>query len=295
MRVVGLLLISALMIVPSAIAQLLARSFRGRPCCSPASSGWWSASSGTATSYYTGHAVGRDDRAAGHRAVPAGHRRRSTLRERPPGAGTGDAPTCTTRTRTSTATACGHPPVPHGDHVDYDHDGHLHAPHRTGRACTTTSTGSARSPRPGSDERHGHGPRPRSRRSPAGGPPGSAAPLLDAAGRARRLPQRPGPARAAARARRLGRAGHGLPGAAGAGGRRAGRRPPQRRRRGGLPALLTGAPPPPGLPLVRAHGGGRRPAGRAVGRRVAAEHGFADVQHQVEVFGTCAACVAART
>jgi Fur family ferric uptake transcriptional regulator len=28
--------------------------------------------------------------------------------------------------------------------------------------------------------------------------------------------------------------------------------------------------------------------------RVAAEHGFADVQHQVEVFGTCAACSAAR-
>ncbi|RFU20046.1 Fur family transcriptional regulator [Geodermatophilus marinus] len=28
--------------------------------------------------------------------------------------------------------------------------------------------------------------------------------------------------------------------------------------------------------------------------RVAAEHGFADVQHQLEVFGTCADCVAAR-
>ena len=27
---------------------------------------------------------------------------------------------------------CGHVPVAHGDHVDYDHDGHLHAPHRTG-------------------------------------------------------------------------------------------------------------------------------------------------------------------
>jgi zinc transport system permease protein len=27
---------------------------------------------------------------------------------------------------------CGHRAVPHGDHVDYDHDGHLHAPHRTG-------------------------------------------------------------------------------------------------------------------------------------------------------------------
>ncbi len=28
--------------------------------------------------------------------------------------------------------------------------------------------------------------------------------------------------------------------------------------------------------------------------RVAAEHGFADVQHQLEVFGTCAACCASR-
>jgi Fur family transcriptional regulator, ferric uptake regulator len=28
--------------------------------------------------------------------------------------------------------------------------------------------------------------------------------------------------------------------------------------------------------------------------RVAAEHGFADVQHQLEVFGTCSACVAER-
>jgi zinc transport system permease protein len=27
---------------------------------------------------------------------------------------------------------CGHRAVPHEDHVDYDHDGHLHAPHRTG-------------------------------------------------------------------------------------------------------------------------------------------------------------------
>jgi zinc transport system permease protein len=24
---------------------------------------------------------------------------------------------------------CGHPAVPHGDHVDYVHDGHRHAPH----------------------------------------------------------------------------------------------------------------------------------------------------------------------
>ena len=28
---------------------------------------------------------------------------------------------------------CGHVAVPHDDHVDYDHDGHLHAPHRTDR------------------------------------------------------------------------------------------------------------------------------------------------------------------
>jgi zinc transport system permease protein len=25
--------------------------------------------------------------------------------------------------------ACGHPAVPHGDHVDYVHDGHRHAVH----------------------------------------------------------------------------------------------------------------------------------------------------------------------
>jgi zinc transport system permease protein len=24
---------------------------------------------------------------------------------------------------------CGHPAIPHGDHVDYVHDGHRHAPH----------------------------------------------------------------------------------------------------------------------------------------------------------------------
>ena len=24
---------------------------------------------------------------------------------------------------------CGHPAIPHGDHVDYLHDGHRHAPH----------------------------------------------------------------------------------------------------------------------------------------------------------------------
>lgn len=29
--------------------------------------------------------------------------------------------------------------------------------------------------------------------------------------------------------------------------------------------------------------------------RMAAEHGFSDVQHQVEVFGTCAECTAARS
>lgn len=29
--------------------------------------------------------------------------------------------------------------------------------------------------------------------------------------------------------------------------------------------------------------------------RTAAEHGFSDVQHQVEVFGTCSECTAART
>jgi zinc transport system permease protein len=130
MRVVGLLLISALMIIPSAIAQLLARSFR-QTLYLACAIGLVVSVAGTTTSYYSGTPSGGTivllaialfllvTVAATVRGTTARrrHQRRAAVHAAHPhehGAG------------------CGHPPVPHGDHVDYDHDGHLHAPHRTG-------------------------------------------------------------------------------------------------------------------------------------------------------------------
>jgi zinc transport system permease protein len=130
MRVVGLLLISALMIVPSAVAQQLARSFRQTVYLACAI-GLVTSVAGTTASYYTGTPSGGTivllaialfllaTAAVAVREATARrrHRRRAEVHAAHPhehGAG------------------CGHPVVPHGDHVDYDHDGHLHAPHRTG-------------------------------------------------------------------------------------------------------------------------------------------------------------------
>ena len=123
MRVVGLLLISALMIIPNATAQLLGRSFR-------ASVRWavlvgvLSSVGGVITSYYaetpsggtivllaigafvvvaTASALGAKARAARHRLAERHDH------EHGPG--------------------CGHAAVAHDDHVDYVHDGHRHAPH----------------------------------------------------------------------------------------------------------------------------------------------------------------------
>ena len=123
MRVVGLLLISALMIVPNAAAQQVGRSFRAAT--------WWavgfgvlSAVGGVVTSFYAdtatggtivllaiaifvvvvlGRAVARPILARRHQVAE-----RHTHEHGPD---------------------CGHEAVPHGDHVDYVHDGHLHAPH----------------------------------------------------------------------------------------------------------------------------------------------------------------------
>ena len=130
MRVVGLLLISALMIVPSAVAQLLARSFR-QALLLACGIGLVVSVSGTTASYYAGTPSGGTivllaitlfllvtaQSALRTATSRRRHRRRADVHGAHPhehGAG------------------CGHPPVPHGDHVDYDHDGHLHAPHRTG-------------------------------------------------------------------------------------------------------------------------------------------------------------------
>jgi zinc transport system permease protein len=130
MRVVGLLLISALMIVPTAVAQLVARSFR-QTLLLACGIGLVVSASGTTASYYTGTPSGGTIvllaialfllvvatvavREAGGRRR---HRRRAAVHAAHPH---------------EHGEGCGHQPVPHGDHVDYDHDGHLHSPHRTG-------------------------------------------------------------------------------------------------------------------------------------------------------------------
>jgi zinc transport system permease protein len=130
MRVVGLLLISALMIVPSAVAQQLARSFR-QTLYLACGIGLVTSVAGTTASYYTGTPSGGTivllaialfllataSVAVREATARRRHRRRAEVHAAHPhehGAG------------------CGHPAVLHGDHVDYDHDGHLHAPHRTG-------------------------------------------------------------------------------------------------------------------------------------------------------------------
>ena len=129
MRVVGLLLISALMILPNAVAHLLARSFR-QALLLACGLGVLVSVTGTAASYYAGTpsggtivllaiaafllvtaAVAVRDSAAGRR-----HRRQADVHAAHPH---------------EHGHGCGHEPVRHGDHVDYDHDGHLHAPHQT--------------------------------------------------------------------------------------------------------------------------------------------------------------------
>jgi zinc transport system permease protein len=151
MRVVGLLLISALMIVPSAVAQLLARSFR-QALYLACAIGLVVSVSGTTASYYTGTPSGgtivllaialfllvsagvalRD--ATAHRR----HRRRGEVHAAHPH---------------EHGPGCGHLPVTHGDHVDYDHDGHLHAAHLTGAGVHYDEHGTdavpASPPRPG--------------------------------------------------------------------------------------------------------------------------------------------------
>jgi zinc transport system permease protein len=121
----------ALMIVPSAVAQQLARSFR-QTLYLACGIGLVTSVAGTTAVVLHRHAVRRHHRAAGDRAVPAGHDRgRGARGDRPP-----PAPAPRRGARRPPARArrpgCGHPAVLHGDHVDYDHDGHLHAPHRTG-------------------------------------------------------------------------------------------------------------------------------------------------------------------
>jgi zinc transport system permease protein len=123
MRVVGLLLISALMIVPNAVAQQVARSFRGSMMIA-ATVGVLVSVTGTTSSYYLGTPSGGTIvllavavfivAALAATTIRAAHARRhhSALEH-----------------RHEHGVDCGHDYVPHDDHVDYVHDGHLHAAH----------------------------------------------------------------------------------------------------------------------------------------------------------------------
>ncbi len=123
MRVVGLLLISALMIVPTVTANLLGRSF--------ASTMRWavllglvSSIGGVVASYYAETpsggtivllAIGFFAIAVVGVAVRSALARRSHARAE--------------RHLHEHGPGCGHEAITHGDHVDYLHDGHHHAPH----------------------------------------------------------------------------------------------------------------------------------------------------------------------
>lgn len=123
MRVVGLLLVSALMVVPVATAQLLTGSFRAT-LFAAMGIGLAVSVGGVATSYYADTpsggtivllAIGLFTLVAAGSALRRLLRRdvhdeaEDHLHEHGPG--------------------CGHEPVPHGDHTDYLHHGHRHAPH----------------------------------------------------------------------------------------------------------------------------------------------------------------------
>lgn len=123
MRVVGLLLISALMIVPNAVAQVLATSFRGSLVTAVAV-GLVVSAGGTSASYYLDTPSGGTivllaiavfllalAYSSGARALHArrAHRHDEHRHEHGPD--------------------CGHEAVTHLDHVDYVHDGHRHAAH----------------------------------------------------------------------------------------------------------------------------------------------------------------------
>jgi len=123
MRVVGLLLISALMIVPNAVGQVTASSFRASLLVAVAV-GVAVSVSGTAASFYVDTPSGATivllaigvflaavGGSAARSAVHARRRHHASVHRHEHGP------------------ECGHEALVHGDHVDYVHDGHRHAEH----------------------------------------------------------------------------------------------------------------------------------------------------------------------
>lgn len=138
MRTVGLLLVSALMVVPVAAVQQLSRGFRAT-LVGAMVLGCVAAVSGLLISAYV-------DVAPGATIVlltlvgfvltwPVGAYLRRRRRLASPFPADPDEGTEHERAHAADdhehGPDCGHPAVPHGDHVDYLHDGHRHAPHGT--------------------------------------------------------------------------------------------------------------------------------------------------------------------
>ncbi|HJR38038.1 MAG TPA: metal ABC transporter permease [Nocardioidaceae bacterium] len=140
MRTVGLLLVSALMVVPVATSQQLTRGFRATLFLAMAI-GTLASLGGVVTSAFVEVAPGATIvliALAGFAvAWPIGMllRRRQRLAEpfaTDPGVSLADDTDHTVvpeNHQHEHGDDCGHPAVPHGDHVDYIHDGHRHAPH----------------------------------------------------------------------------------------------------------------------------------------------------------------------
>jgi zinc transport system permease protein len=137
MRTVGLLLVSALMVVPVATSQQLTRSFRTTLAAAMALGGTAAVGGlviATLASYRApvvpGATIVMVALAGFVLAWPVGSllRRRKRLRE-PFAPGVPEEHHTTSDHPHEHGPDCGHLAVPHDDHVDYIHDGHRHAPH----------------------------------------------------------------------------------------------------------------------------------------------------------------------
>jgi zinc transport system permease protein len=139
MRTVGLLLVSALMVVPVATSQQVTRGFR-TTLVSAMAIGMVVSLGGVVVAAYVKAAPGATivllALAGFVAAYPVGVWLRRRQRLARPFAETTDAfPLPDEHTAVPEdhvhhhGEDCGHMAVPHGDHVDYVHDGHRHAPH----------------------------------------------------------------------------------------------------------------------------------------------------------------------
>ena len=134
MRTVGLLLVSALMVVPVATANHLAIGFR-RSMLTAMGLGVLAAVGGTIGSYQFDTAPGAliVVIAIGLFALSWPVSLLLLRRHAPPVELTDDQPSrsheVTEEHPHAHSETCGHPAVPHGGHVDYIHDGHRHAAH----------------------------------------------------------------------------------------------------------------------------------------------------------------------